>query len=530
MSTDSLALLDTAQTNTRSSGSKKRSLGEETGALADFAAILAQMQPGAMGFQRADISLAIPQQADPSGQSTPAAEPLERDRGRDRQALDGDDRSRDADGASNRRDDSTASSEDGARRSTDSAARQPGLITDSAATAGDTTPAPGPTPQAQTTATQQTQNSGQTAEQNRAGLPTAKTAGDATTTVQDTAAGNGVAADATRQAAASSIPDGVKVKTEITQEKSVPVTGAALSAATAMAAQSQKTVATPVDGSADPSLGAEGLDGAGNPAAQLAAFASRSGQPQTQTGQGGGHNAQAQQQTQANPGAQPQDAAGQAQPTPSVPAAGFQTALSNASAGGTGTGPATQNGQQPVSTIGGESLTSTAAVTGQASNSAARAGTAAQQPGRTHQPATPADQVAVQINRAVGQGNDKISIQLSPEELGRIDVKLEMKEGKMTAIISAERPETLEMLKQDARGLLQSLQNAGLQTDSGSLSFNLRGGDAQAQNQGGQSGHPGWQQGQRTPDGVDERPPMPQFTPPQDLARAGSNGRLDVRV
>jgi len=530
MSIDSLALLDTAQTNTRSSGSKKRSLGEETGALADFAAILAQMQPGAMGFQRADISLSIPQQADPSGQSTPAAEPLERDRGRDRQALDGEDRSRDADGASNRRDDSTASSDDSARRSTDSAARQPGLVSSSAVATGDAAPAATPASQTQDPASQQIQNSGQTAEQNRPGLATAKNAGDATTAVQDTAAGNGVAADAARQAAASSMPEGVKVKTEIVQEKASPTTGAALSAATAMAAQSQKTAATPVDGSTEPLAGAEGPDGAGNPAAQLAAFASRSGQPQTQTGQGGGQSAQAQQQAQANSGAQPQDAAGQTQPTPQAPPTGFQAALSNANASGTTTGPATQNGQQPVSTIGGESLTSTAAVTGQASNSAARAGTAAQQPSRTHQPATPADQVAVQINRAVGQGNDKISIQLSPEELGRIDVKLEMKEGKMTAIISAERPETLDMLKQDARGLLQSLQNAGLQADSGSLSFNLRGGDAQAQNQGGQSGgQPGWQ-GNRTPDGAEERPPMPQFTPPQDLARAGSNGRLDVRV
>lgn len=530
MSIESLALLDSAQTNTSSSGSKKRGLAEENGALGDFAAILAQMQPGAMGFQRAEISLAIPQQADPSGQSTPAAEPLERDRGRDRQALDGDGRSRDAEDSSDRRDASTASNDDGTRRGADTPARQSALIANGAVVGGDTAA----TAQASSTQTQagvgqQTQNSGQASDQNRLAQATAKTTTDASTTVQDNAAANGAAADATRQAAAASMPEGVKVKTEIVQEQTGPTTGAALNAATAVAAQSQKTAAMTGDAGTDPSAGTDGLDGAGNPAAQLTAFASRSGQPQNQTGQGGGQNAQAQQQAQANAGAQPQDVAGQAQPTTQIAPAGFQAALSNVNAGGGGAGPAAQNGQQPVSTIGGESLTSTAAVTGQASNSAARAGTAAQQPARTQQPGTPADQVAVQINRAIGQGNDKISIQLSPEELGRIDVKLEMKDGKMTALISAERPETLDMLKQDARSLLQSLQNAGLQTDSGSLSFNLRGGDAQAQNQGGQPGHSGWQ-GNRAPDGLDERPTMPQFTPPQDLARAGSNGRLDVRV
>jgi len=43
------------------------------------------------------------------------------------------------------------------------------------------------------------------------------------------------------------------------------------------------------------------------------------------------------------------------------------------------------------------------------------------------------------------------------------------------AIVSIERPETFELLQRDARGLEKALQDAGLKTDSNSLSFNLKG-------------------------------------------------------
>src|SRR3546814_6284200 len=65
---------------------------------------------------------------------------------------------------------------------------------------------------------------------------------------------------------------------------------------------------------------------------------------------------------------------------------------------------------------------------------------------------------------------------LHPAELGRIEVKLEnASDGTLRAVISAERSETLDLLQRDARGLERALQEAGVKTDSGSLSFNLRG-------------------------------------------------------
>jgi flagellar hook-length control protein FliK len=100
------------------------------------------------------------------------------------------------------------------------------------------------------------------------------------------------------------------------------------------------------------------------------------------------------------------------------------------------------------------------------------------------------DQVAVHLQRAVRESTDKISIQLSPAELGRIHVKMSIDDDKqVSASISVERPATLELLQRDAKALERALQEAGLKADSGSLSFSLQRG-----NQGDSSDTPGWGQ------------------------------------
>lgn len=84
------------------------------------------------------------------------------------------------------------------------------------------------------------------------------------------------------------------------------------------------------------------------------------------------------------------------------------------------------------------------------------------------------EQVAVHIQRAVREGTGKISIQLSPSELGRVEVKLEIDEDKrVTAAVTVERASTLELLQRDARNLERALHDAGLKTDGGALSFSL---------------------------------------------------------
>lgn len=104
---------------------------------------------------------------------------------------------------------------------------------------------------------------------------------------------------------------------------------------------------------------------------------------------------------------------------------------------------------------------------------------AAQQPVTNSRPgAAPAatNQVSVQLSKAIQNGDNKIKIQLRPQELGRVEVKLEIaNDGRAKAMIIAERSETLDILQKDVRVLERALQDAGLKTDQNSLSFDLHG-------------------------------------------------------
>ncbi len=87
----------------------------------------------------------------------------------------------------------------------------------------------------------------------------------------------------------------------------------------------------------------------------------------------------------------------------------------------------------------------------------------------------PPNEVAVNIQRAAARGEDRIRIRLHPAELGQVDVRLKVgADGIVRAMVQVDRQETLEFMQRDARGLERALQDAGLKTDSGSLSFNLR--------------------------------------------------------
>jgi|GEM_PF-5509813 len=95
------------------------------------------------------------------------------------------------------------------------------------------------------------------------------------------------------------------------------------------------------------------------------------------------------------------------------------------------------------------------------------------------------DQVAVQINKAVKQGIDRINVQLKPADLGRIDVTLEVgHDGRVQATIQAEKPETLDILRQDAKGLEQALKDAGLDANADDLNFAMKG-EGQGQSEKG---------------------------------------------
>lgn len=85
-----------------------------------------------------------------------------------------------------------------------------------------------------------------------------------------------------------------------------------------------------------------------------------------------------------------------------------------------------------------------------------------------------AGQVAMQISRAVKDGNDNFKIRLDPPELGRVDVKLEIShDGRINAVLAADNEKTLQLLQREQGALERALQDAGLKTDSGSLNFSL---------------------------------------------------------
>jgi flagellar hook-length control protein FliK len=85
------------------------------------------------------------------------------------------------------------------------------------------------------------------------------------------------------------------------------------------------------------------------------------------------------------------------------------------------------------------------------------------------------EQIKVNITRAAKAGLDKVTIQLKPVELGRIEIKLEMNsEGKVSAAVTADNPDTLNLLQREAKGLERALQDAGLRADANDLEFNLR--------------------------------------------------------
>jgi flagellar hook-length control protein FliK len=91
-----------------------------------------------------------------------------------------------------------------------------------------------------------------------------------------------------------------------------------------------------------------------------------------------------------------------------------------------------------------------------------------------------ADQISVKVTKAIQAGTDRISVQLRPAELGRVDVKMELgHDGRVMAVVTAENKDTLELLKRDSADLQKAFEEAGLKLDSGDLNFNLRGGESQ---------------------------------------------------
>lgn len=97
------------------------------------------------------------------------------------------------------------------------------------------------------------------------------------------------------------------------------------------------------------------------------------------------------------------------------------------------------------------------------------------------------EQVKVNITKSAVKGVDKIDISLKPEDLGHIEIKMQLgKDGKLSAHIISSRPETMEALQKEMQSLEKAFNDAGFQTDEGSFSFSYR--DQAGQNQERENG------------------------------------------
>ncbi|MCB1882452.1 MAG: flagellar hook-length control protein FliK [Geminicoccaceae bacterium] len=80
----------------------------------------------------------------------------------------------------------------------------------------------------------------------------------------------------------------------------------------------------------------------------------------------------------------------------------------------------------------------------------------------------------VEIVHAVREGIDRLEVRLHPEELGGVDVTVEVgRDQRAHVVIAAERPETLELLQRDTRQIERVLAAQGLQLGGG-IEMNLR--------------------------------------------------------
>lgn len=199
-----------------------------------------------------------------------------------------------------------------------------------------------------------------------------------------------------------------------------------------------------------------------------------------QSGQQQGQNPQMLQQAQA--AAQQQAQVGQQ----GTPQNGPQGGAGAGTLGANAASASVQAGSGGIQTTGG----------GEALNNTAQGANAAQQTQQTQQTRESAphqaqhmqrdsqpggsvtEQISVKITKALQAGTDKISIQLKPAELGRVDVKLEMThDGRVMTVVSAEKQDTLDLLRRDSSELQKALADAGLQ--SGDMQFNLKGQEKQ---------------------------------------------------
>ncbi|HZZ11370.1 MAG TPA: flagellar hook-length control protein FliK [Paraburkholderia sp.] len=126
--------------------------------------------------------------------------------------------------------------------------------------------------------------------------------------------------------------------------------------------------------------------------------------------------------------------------------------------------------------------------------------------------------------KSVG-GTKTFDIRMDPPELGRVDVHLTVdRDGKVQATLSAEHPQTLELLQRDSQSLERALKDSGLSLSNNGLNFSLKGEGRQ-----GDGGGASMARARSLPDAVVARAEAANASI-SNINSASGNGRLDIRV
>ncbi|AGH49108.1 flagellar hook-length control protein FliK, putative [Sphingomonas sp. MM-1] len=134
-------------------------------------------------------------------------------------------------------------------------------------------------------------------------------------------------------------------------------------------------------------------------------------------------------------------------------------------------------------------------------------------------------EMGVEIARGISAGRSEVLIRLDPAEMGRIDVRLSFeRDGSLRAVMAADSPMALDMLRRESSDLSRALADAGVRADAQSFRFDSRGGDAGT----------AWQRGQQAFDGREAQGGPALGSGPTDDQPAyrslRASGRVDVRA
>jgi hypothetical protein len=137
---------------------------------------------------------------------------------------------------------------------------------------------------------------------------------------------------------------------------------------------------------------------------------------------------------------------------------------------------------------------------------------------------TPVEQVKINVERAIKDGDSKITVQLKPMALGQVDINMQINDqGTAHILISVEKAETLELLQKDVKNLEKTLAEVGIKTDTSTLNFSLR--DERNHQQNGNKFY--YTQFNNYDDHDDLYEPLAALN---GYGKSFGNGKLDIRV